>query len=47
LADLDVWLKQLNAVLEMEVPKILLGNKSDLRPVLSDSEDDLIKKYCQ
>lgn len=35
LADLEIWIKQLNAVLEPQVPKILLANKCDLRSVLS------------
>ena len=38
LKDLDVWIKQLNAVLEPEVPKVLLANKCDLVPILSEEE---------
>ncbi len=36
LKDLGQWFKQINAVLQPTVPKVLLGNKCDLRPVLSE-----------
>ena len=36
--DLDIWLKQLKSVLDDSVPKILLGNKLDLKPHLSPEE---------
>ena len=35
LNDLTEWMRQINRVLEPTVPKLLIGNKCDLRPVLS------------
>jgi GTPase SAR1 family protein len=34
-------------VLEAEVPKLLLGNKCDLKERLTQEEEVLISEYCQ
>ena len=45
--DLTVWLNQLKSTLEESVPKILLGNKIDLKPHLSPEEEEKVQKYCE
>ena len=46
LEDLEIWIKQLNSVLESSVPKILLGNKIDLKPYLSEEDEIKVNRYC-
>ena len=43
---MEIWIKQLNSVLESSVPKILLGNKIDLKPYLSEEDEIKVNRYC-
>lgn len=47
LVGLQLWLKQINSVLEPHVPKILLGNKMDIKPEPTLSQMKIISKYCE
>lgn len=47
LVGLQLWLKQINSVLEPHVPKILLGNKMDIKPEPTLSQMKIINKYCE
>ena len=33
-------------MVDESVPKVLLGNKCDLKPFLNSEEEEIVKKYC-